>query len=143
MPVSELGGILPKGKLADVLERIVTNAHRVDIHFFPGDDVDSGFSIMEKNSVALFRYPISVPVQVLNAAKYSTEDAWAVRRENLAIEFPMAASFERWPIKVAKLKGGFLSDMVSRYLAMYIRFGSDDFSDETIEEIGKKIMGGK
>lgn len=143
LEVAELQSIISKGKFLEILHRIVKNSHRTDIHFFPSDQIASEFSVMDMHSIALFRYPMSVPIQILDEAKYSTSDAWDTRREKISEDFPMAKKFGRWPIKIAQLKGGFLSDFISRYLAMYIRLGSDDFSEQTVEQIGQNIMEGK
>jgi hypothetical protein len=139
--ISLLAQSLSSKRLDEVVSRIVTNALKSDIHFLPHDGLNAEFSAVRAHSVALFRYPTTVPIEILDSAQRSFEEAWPAVKRSLITRIPIANSFERWPVKMTTLKNEFVSDLLSRYVSTYIRIGSKDFSASTIDEITSNIRG--
>lgn len=78
-------------------------------------------------------------MELLHLAQSTTESQWATCKDALSTSLPVSLHVPRWPIKLAALKGQFLSDMISRYLNLYIRLGSSDFSEESIRNMSAEI----
>lgn len=123
-----------------IKEKIITNSHSPAIHFLPCDEQDLMFSGIPEHSVALFRCPITVPVKILNYAEESSDNSWCERVQNLAIPNMMQDAFlSARPIKMSSLKPAFLSDLLTRFSALYNRIGSPDFSKETVESYSQEV----
>jgi len=123
------------GKQWEVIRKdLVTNAYRPDIHFLPADGQKAdGFTLVE-HSVALFRYPISAPSEILTAAQTVHASGWQKFMHSYRSIHTAAVHFEEAkPIKVLSLKASFLPDLLSRFTALYSRIGSPDFSRETVD----------
>jgi hypothetical protein len=138
-PVHDIAKIFRKTHFARILNNIVTNSFRVDIHFLPEDRKPEDSSAVPNHSVTLFRYPLSVPTYILDVAQNASPSTWPNEMGRLCELFPVATSFEEWPIRLATLKDDFLSDLISRYLAMHIRLGSRDFTHDTVARYAKEI----
>lgn len=138
-PAPEIKDIITEKKYNELLKKIVTNALKPDIHFFPADGLALEYSAVPEHSVALFRYSFSIPLEVLDSAQNSQESLWNQDRESLSTHFPVAKHFTNWPINLSTLKDDFLSDLLSRYLGMFIRLGSRDFTDKSIESFIDEI----
>ncbi|MCI0151887.1 hypothetical protein KNO81_39250 [Paraburkholderia sediminicola] len=137
--LDHLQGFIKADRYATLLSRLISNALKADIHFLPRDGLSSQYSAIPVHSVVLFRYPLSLPIEALHFAQSATESQWAARKTAAASSLPVLLSMPRWPIKLAALKGEFLSDLISRYLNMFIRLGSSDFSDEAIRGMSDEI----
>lgn len=135
-------GFIKADRYTTLLSRLITNALKADIHFLPKDGLPAQYSAIPVHSLVLFRYPLSLPIDALHLAQSTTESQWVAGRTAAAASLPVLLSMPRWPIKFAALRGEFLSDLISRYLNMYIRLGSTDFSDESVrcmsDEIGSQ-----
>lgn len=139
----DLSRILGNKKFSEILKKIFTNSYKSDIHFFPAYTNAGEFSAIPVHSVALFRYAHSVPIDILNAAQASSETWWEQDKKTLIDQLPMIDSFKEWPIKLSTLKDDFLSDLISRYLGMFMRLGSRDFTEHTISGFVSELTGGK
>ncbi|WJM85659.1 hypothetical protein QUF31_00545 [Dickeya chrysanthemi] len=128
----DLKKIFSEKNLNNKLSSIMTNAYRSDIHFLPHDGNNYNGNILDDHSLVLFRYSFSFPVDVLDLASYGSEDTWLSDIKSLEEKYPLASLFEKYPINVSTLKDDFLSDLLSRYLSMYMRLGSRDFTKETL-----------
>lgn len=116
-----------------VLRELVTN-YRNDSHFLPADGIEESWSIVRHHSVVLFRYPITTPVTILDAAQDSSIHDWHACVRSLASQVPLALAFQHTrPLKGLTLKKDFLADLLTRYAALYLRIGSPDFSRDTVE----------
>lgn len=138
--LAQIEKILSKDKLQKLLEGAVKNSMRVDAHFLPADGQSADSSAVPRNSLALFRYPISIPIEALDAAQGCDEAGWLHARKQ-GICSKVAEHFVDWPVKLGRLKDDFLSDLLSRYVTMYIRLGSRDFSEESIDQFVAQIRG--
>jgi len=115
-----------------VLIQIVRNA-RSDTHFLPADCQPPEWSGMPMHSVALFRYPLSAPIELFDRTYNTTEAEWPALMGRLGRFFPAASVFAaKRPMKRLTLRSRFAADLITRYLALYSRIGSPDFSDHTI-----------
>lgn len=119
-----------------IKERIVTNAYSSYLHFLPSDQQDPAYAGLPSHSIVLFRYPLTASIEIFDLAQQSTDSSWQKALEQTAAFLPAARAFERTkPIKVLCLRSEFLHDLLSRYLAVYNRIGSPDFSRNSIGAI--------
>jgi|GEM_PF-2611865 len=137
-----ISNILGAKKFSEILKKIFTNSYKSDIHFFPAYKNAGEFSAIPAHSVALFRYAHSVPIDILNAAQTSSDAWWEQDKKALTGQLPMIDNFKEWPIKLSTLKDDFLSDLLSRYLGMFMRLGSRDFTEHTICGFVSELTGG-
>jgi hypothetical protein len=140
---ADLGDVeacLSKKRWQQIRDQIVRNSLRSDIYFLPADGNDEDISPVPKHSVALFRYPLTAPVTVLDSAQDSLLADWATAIDALAVHEPMARSFSRAkPLKCLRLRDRFLSDLLTKFVALYSRLGSPDFSEESVDSISKEL----
>lgn len=119
---------------AKTREKIVKNSYSPALHFLPRDNQDLLFSGIIDHSVVLFRCPITVPVKMLSYAEETSTDMWQARIVTLGVSSAIQTAFcTAHPIKLSSLRAAYLSDMLTRFSALYNRVGSPDFSPETVD----------
>ena len=144
-----------KGELADIRDveicltanrweklknQVINNGFRADLHFLPADENEPDMSPVLKHSVVLFRYPLTAPVAILDSAQDPSLSDWPTALKTLATIEPMALAFsDSRPLKCLRLRDRFLSDLLTRFVALYSRLGSPDFSHETAKAISKEL----
>lgn len=133
--------VLTTKRLQETLNRLITNALKPDVHFIPADGSPQDYSAVRTHSLALFRYALSIPIEILDAAQRVSPEGWPEVRESMTAIHPIARHFTDWPVKLGALKDDFLSDLLSRYVSMYIRLGSRDFTAATVAEISNNVRG--
>lgn len=133
--------ILTQRKLTELLKRIFSNSYKTDIHFFPAHKTSSDFAPIPQHSIALFRYVYSIPLEILETAQSSREEWWSQDCERMTGLVPLIENFSGYPLKVSRLKDDFLTDLLSRYLGMFMRLGSRDFTKSTIENFANEMKG--
>lgn len=121
------------------LKKIASNSFKTDIHFLPYDKQILDYSAVQAHSLALFRYCFAVPIEILDLAARSSERNWQNDLAGIHIKIPSSKEFDSYPIKLSALKDDFLSDMLSRYISMYIRLGSRDFTNESLENFVEEM----
>ena len=132
-----------KGLLGDkgwgqLVRQLLTN-YRRDMHFLPADRF-AEWSILHEHSLVLFRYPLTAPVSIFDAAQDTTIGDWTAWIEQNSAGYPLASSFrDSRPLKGLRLKKDFLADLLTRYAGLYIRLGSPDFSRETVEQFADEL----
>jgi hypothetical protein len=127
---------------AKIKERIIKNSYSSAIHFLPSDRQEPIFSAVPTHSVVLFRYPITVPVRILNQAQEIADHAWHEHINTTNLAQPLRSAVEgKRPIKLASLKSAFLSDLLTRFSALYNRVGSPDFTNQTINSYLQEVDG--
>lgn len=136
---SHLRKFLKAEKMAGYLEKLVTNALKNDIHFLPRDGKPHSYSAVPSHSVVLFRYPMTVPIRILDVAQNLSEGEWGQYLDKEKEKDVVLGGFSDWPIKLTTLRNEFLSDLLSRYINMYIRLGSSDFSDQSVKDMSSQI----
>lgn len=121
------------GKELDrILGKVVKNSH-IDLHFLPADGQKREWSGVHSHSVALLRYAVSIPAVILDDAQDIQIADWPARMRLLQPKVPAAAMcMSEKPLKRSALRGRFLSDLLTRYVALFVRLGSPDFSNDTI-----------
>jgi hypothetical protein len=112
--------------------RILRNAVS-DVHFLPADRQRAEWSAIPVHSVALFHYPLSLPIAVLELAQQHYAAAWDSIRQAHAQGFPCLSHMTRRPIKKALLRHRFVVDVIARLTNMFGRLGSPDFTTHTLE----------
>lgn len=137
--LGEIELCISKRRWQQVRCEVVTNSYRSDIYFLPADGNDQSMSPIPYHSVALFRYPLTAPVGVLDSAQDSSLLDWDAAALGLASHEPMARSFTKKPLKCLRLRDRFLSDLLTKFVALYSRLGSPDFTDETVANISKEL----
>ncbi|MBJ9144283.1 hypothetical protein I5476_09485 [Citrobacter braakii] len=125
--------IFGKKRYETILKKMLTNSYKSDVHFLPAFRNAGDYSAIQNHSLALFRHAYSAPIELFDAAQMSSDSLWPTDQEVLVTQIPIAKEFKSWPIKVSKLKDEFLSDLISRYLSMFMRLGSRDFTSHTID----------
>ncbi len=132
------------GQKWEVTKRqLIMNSYRNDVHFFPNDEQDPGMPGVKKHSLALFRYPITVPTELLLMAQDMSNDQWVtfIREQQEQHKFLRHFSAEM-PVKCLSLKASFLSDLLSRFTTLYARIGSPDFTSASVEKIAEEFANG-
>jgi len=130
--VTDLSQLFKK-KWPGIMKRIITNSYASDIHFLPADGEPESWACIKNHSLVLFRYPIAAPVELFECAQDTSLKDWGGVVDRISEVVPAAQAFRlQRPIKHLSLRSGFLSDLLTRFVAMHIRLGSPDFTDETV-----------
>jgi hypothetical protein len=125
---------------SEISSRVVTNSHRIDVHFLPSDDQPIAWSTIPTPSVSLFRYPLSLPVEMLDAAAEVSPETWPDEVRRLSRTYPCAhAMTDTRPLKGLRIRPRFLADLLTRFTGLYVRIGSPDFSESTVAHYTKEI----
>lgn len=123
-----------------IKEKIIKNSYSSAIHFLPFDRQEAIFSAVPNHSIVLFRYPITIPVRILNHAQEISDNTWREHVNTTNLAPPLRSAFEsKRPIKLASLKSAFLSDLLTRFSALYNRVGSPDFTNQTINSYVQEV----
>lgn len=136
---AHLAAFFKADRMKSLLERVVTNSLKADIHFLPADGLPISFSAIPSHSVVLFRYPLTLPIEVLSKAQNLDPHGWQGYINKNRNRIPVLTHIPEWPMKLANLRGEFFADMISRYINMYIRLGSTDFAESTVKDMAQKI----
>jgi len=119
---------------------IIRNSYSNDLHFLPKDQYEVEWSSVYEHSVVLFRYPITIPIEVLDLANNTELVNWDGGVRAIASMYPVANQFIGVrPLKSISLNIEFLSDLLTRFCGLYMRIGSPDFTHNTIHEIANEI----
>src|SRR5262249_35992899 len=119
-----------------IKEKIVTNSYGSHLHFLPSDGQDQAYAGLPSHAVVLFRYPLTASIEIFDLAQQTTTASWKRTIEHAATFLPAALNFsDAKPLKVLSLRSEFLHDLLSRYVAVYNRIGSPDFSKNSIGAI--------
>lgn len=139
--LENISRIFKKEKWNDLLSAVAKNS-RTDCYFLPKDEQDIEWSGLPDHGLVLFRYPLTVPIEILDAATDMSCLNWEAYTRSTVDKFPIAQSFEmERPIKRIRLKGTFMADLISRYIAVYSRLGAPDLSPGTVDRYAREIGG--
>lgn len=132
--VTEISEFMGENTFRKLVENLTKNNARPDTHFLPQDNQAVQWAALKSHSLVLFRYPITAPVDIFEAAQDLTILDWKVFLKSLLPVYSAANFFDsERPTKRARLKPPFISDLLSRYLGLNMRLGSPDFTPTTIE----------
>ena len=137
--IKKISDIFTSGDFDKIIKKIVTNSFKVDIHFLPADEKNIESSSVPNHSLILFRYALTIPVEILNIAQISNSFEWDSQILKMKDETPIINNFGKVPIRLSTLKDDFLSDLLSRYVSMQIRLGARDFTKETINQYAEQL----
>lgn len=127
-------------KHSEIKDRIIKNSFSTDLHFSPKDGESIEWSAIPNHSVILFRYPITVPIEILDVAMDYNVLHWQQTMDSYSNQFSSAKGFrDKKPLKSLKLNQEYLSDLLTRFVALYVRLGSPDFDSEAIKTILTEI----
>ncbi|WP_256081507.1 hypothetical protein [Massilia sp. YIM B04103] len=143
LAIEDVGRIFLSGNFDKILKKIVKNSFKVDIHFLPADEKPIYSSAVPDHSIVLFRHATSMPIQIINSIQYSNDEDWPNKLQELRKYYPIAKLLTDLPIRLATLRGDFLSDLLSRYVNMQIRLGSRDFTDDTVDQYADQLRRSK
>lgn len=140
VPAGWIEGCFGKKQTQEIFERVVKNSYSTDLHFLPSDGLRRDYSAVPTNSIALFRYPLSVPLHVLDAAIETPSYTWSAHAASLTQRFPAARSFSTLrPIKLGTLEPRFFADLLTRYLSLMIRLGAPSFDADGVAKLVSSI----
>lgn len=123
-----------------IVESIVRNNFRSDIHFLPSDGRLGDLSAMPSHSVVLFRYPLTLPCSMLVLAEDMTRTDWQQAIAASANTFPISRSLDARPLRISTIRPRFYSDVLARFVALFVRLGSPDFTDDTVETFSEEVL---
>lgn len=127
-------------KLNQIKEKIISNSFSNDIHFLPKDYENIEWSAIENHSLALFRYPITVPIEIFELANDYNCSNWELSVDELSQRLPSVDAFKNMrPLKSIRLNQEFLGDLLTRFVSLYVRLGSPDFTPDVMEKIKTEI----
>lgn len=138
---SKIKETIPK-IINQTISRIVSNSYSSDLHFLLSETHEANEAfVLHDYSVVLFRFPITVPFEILDTAKDITAEnslTWNSYKKNSPNKLCYTA-FGDVPLRGLRLNQEYLSDLLTRYVSLYIRIGSPDFDNFTYQEIIEKI----
>jgi len=119
-----------------ISKEIVCNSFASDVHFLPSDEQHQDFSAIPVHSLVLFRYALSVPIEILECSLDVNVLSWNEEIAKFSDVIPFCSNFiDSRPIRKASLKTHFMLDMITRFMSLYLRVGSPDFSPQRIDKI--------
>ncbi len=139
--LKQLSSFFGKDEWQKICAGVIRNSIYTDIHFLPKDGQNLLYSGIQKHSVVLFRYPLTIPVQILDLADDPYVTVWETSLERLYHAYELTKFFKNKPLRTSRLKKDFLTDLLTRYLGLYIRMGSPDFSEDKVKSYANDIGG--
>lgn len=125
-----------------MVKEIITNSFRTDIHFLPSDDQDPAYATLSNHSVCLFRYPLSIPLEILDYANDPSVSDWPKATSHLKRRFPCVNNMlDKRPMKGLRLQQSYTADLLTRFTGLYSRLGSPDFSPVAVNRITNELVG--
>ena len=121
------------------VKRLITNA-RPDVHFLPADAQRAEWTAVPFHSLAMFRFPLTLPLELMDIAQRVTEADWTQAARRFEGVLPCVSSLQARPMKRLHVLPRFGSDLVNRYTSMFGRLGSPDFTPETVGRFAEEIQ---
>jgi hypothetical protein len=125
---------------ANVTTRIITNG-RSDTHFLPADEQRAEWGAIPEHSVALLRFPLSLPIEVLEMAQRVAADQWDASRSTVRRLLPSVEHIPTRPLKRLRLQSRFTADLLTRFTSVFSRLGSPDFTPATVSKFMEDLRG--
>jgi hypothetical protein len=120
------------------IEKLIKNAYS-DIHFLPPPS--AGLDAFAEPSLALLRFPLTVPFEILDRANESALSANAAtwRGAISSLDARLASEFPNPPLRCHRLRSTFMADLATRFASLYVRVGSPDLSTEAIDSLSAHV----
>jgi len=88
----------------------------------------------------LFSYPLTAPIDIFDLAQISDDNTWDKEVTLISHNMPYIKAFKDLrPIKTIRMSESFLHDMLNRFVGLYARLGSPNFTNNTIEKIANDL----
>jgi hypothetical protein len=137
---SQLEALFGEKRWNEIRSSIVRNSFSSDLHFLPCDGQDEEWSAVPYHSVVLFRCPVSAPAEIFDIAQDYASTDWPGALTIVEGALPIAKAFKKTrPVKAATLRPRFMADMTTRYVSLFSRLGSPDFTADTVEKFCSEI----
>lgn len=134
--VAEFEEFYGKKSFENLLDRIVRNSFSNDIHFILSDNQDKEWSIIPVHSAVLFRHLMTAPIEIFDMAQDLSVSDWSAKMTRLSRAFPYSKAFKSLrPLKALTISPIFLHDLLARFVTLYFRMGSPDFTEHAIAGI--------
>lgn len=125
----------------EMCENLITNSLPT-LHFLPADGQPQEYSGVPEHSLILFRYPITVPSEILYCANDVGIHGWQSGIRELAAVYPMAKTgLDKRPMKRSALRKPFMVDVIARYVSLYGRVGSPSLAPVSLKRIVGDLKG--
>lgn len=127
----------------NLIKGLITNSGLPDVHFLPRERIGKDECyILKEHSLVLFRYPITIPAEILNVAKDTDQENTSSWEKYIGSKrkVPCNIAFKEIPLRGLQLRQDFLSDLLTRYIALYVRIGSPDFHRSHIETMLEELL---
>ena len=122
-----------------LVEDIVRN-NRPDTHFLPKDGQPEAYSAILEHSVILLRYPLTVPIELMDGIDYSAGTDWKARYVGTAYLRKSLTMFgDDPPIKMGRVREPYMKIIITRYTGMFARLGSPDFSPQWCHNFAPRL----
>ena len=122
----------PKERI-QTLSRVITNAFSSDLHFVPKERNSNSYQAVTCHSVCLLRYVLTFPIEIFDMAGHCTTETWQMQAKSLG---GRARLFhDQMPVRTLRLQPDILSDLLTRFVSLYCRIGSEDFSPSCVSEL--------
>lgn len=128
-------------EFADKCRKLVRNSWKPDLHFLPARGRWAhSHPDFAGPAVALFRYPLTAPVELFDLANEASADNWPKVVDNPTLP-PAAKLFSgQQPLRVARLQSRFFVDLLSRYTNLYSRVGAPDFPERVVATLAGEVV---
>ena len=124
--------------------RLITNSYRLDVHFLPCDEQPDDWTAIPSHAVAMFRYPLTLPIDLIDLAATTADVDWQKAVAAFLAPYPCCTAISATrPLKALSVRPRFMADLLSRFISLYGRLGSPDFSPGMIDTYLSQIAGGK
>jgi hypothetical protein len=136
----KLQQICGEKQFSQIIKKIICNSYRSDLHYLPSDGEDEEWSAIPRHAVALFRYPLTAPIELFDLSQDLSIHDWDAAIGQHVGRIPFAEAFrEKKPLKTLTLLKDFLSDLLTRFVSLYVRLGSPDFNEHTVDTLQRQI----
>jgi hypothetical protein len=137
--LERLCSLIGEKNLNEAVRRLITNS-RPDAHFLIHDEQRPEWTAISTHSVALFRYPLTLPIEVLELAQRVTEAQWPEAAAQATLVLPCLNAISARPMKRLRVQAAFLKDLLTRFTSMFGRLGSPDFTTDSVARIASEII---
>ena len=133
--LADFGGLMPKKRRMETVGKAIGNA-LPEVHYLPPDEKPVAWTAVPDDSLILFRYPMTVPTAALELALDAELPDWTSAITGISPPCPLRdALASRRPLRRARLRSVFASDMLTRHVALHARVGAPDLPDAQREMI--------
>ena len=126
------------------MTKLRDNSLANDTFFLPSSKVFLDTNAVTKNSLVMFRYPLTLPLEIIEMAGdigISTWDEGVI--EGILPKEQCLILGKKRPIKTQRLNFRYFSDLLSRYLSLYLRFGVPNLNELSKTSVLTEMLEGR